>query len=147
MSCSNSCGLNYDNAPCIPVRSKTDTSIQFSVFYPAPIDLSSGTFVFMLSTDERGDCRVKTVQQGEGLTVEAGALIDTQDPNKPLGQGTYGPVGETVNGYYISLFIPKNHGLLYNHYFGEVRHDVDDDNASIILKVQLEIESSIARLS
>lgn len=139
MSCSNSCGLNYDNAPCIPVRSKTDTSIQFSVFYPAPIDLSSGTFVFMLSTDERGDCRVKTVQQGEGLTVEAGTLVDTQ--------GTYGTVGETVNGYYISLFIPKDHGLIYDHYFGEVRHDIDDDNANIILKVQLEIESSIARLS
>lgn len=124
MSCSNSCVLNYDNAPCIPVRAKTDTSIEFSVLYPTEIDLSMGTFVFMLSEDERGDCRVMTIQQGEGLDIDS-----------------------TADGYTVSLFIKKDHGLVFGNYFGEVRHDIDGDNASIILKVQLEIESSIARLS
>lgn len=128
MSCANTCLLDYDNAPCIPIASKVDTSISFSLFYPDPIDLSAGTFKFVLSTDERGKCAVLTVNEGEGLDVNA----DTLD-------------GE--NGYTLSLFIPKDHGLAFGDYYGEVRNDIDDEQGNIILKVTLEIRPSIARLS
>lgn len=146
MSCNNACLLNYDNAPCIPIIAYTDTSIEFSVFFPDPIDLSTGTFSFTLASDERGDCPTFSIAEGDGLTVAAGTFIDIQDPNKPIGQGIYGEVGDTINGYDVSLFIPKDNGLRFGDYYGQVRHDVDSEHASIILKTSIQIQSSIARL-
>jgi hypothetical protein len=129
VSCNTACLLNYDNAPCIPIIAQVDTSIAFSVFYPDPIDLSTGTFVFVLSRDERGDCPVLTIAEGSGLEVAP----DTLDGD---------------NGYRISLFIPKDHGLpFYDNYYGEVRNDIDAQTANIILKIKLQINPSIARLS
>jgi hypothetical protein len=113
MSCTNSCLLDFDNAPCIPVNAFTDTSIEFNVFYEEPVDLSTGTFSFTLSTDERGDCPVLTIAEGDGLTVAS----DTQVINE--GEADE----ETLSGYRITLLIPKDHSLRFGDYYGQVRHD------------------------
>lgn len=131
MSCNNSCLLDFDNAPCIPITAQVDTSIEFNVFYPDPIDLSTGTYHLTISKDERGDCPVLQYDEGVNLTVAA----DTETVD-----------GDELNGYRVSLFIPKDHGLPFREYFGQVRHDLDSERGSIILKIYLQIESSIARL-
>jgi hypothetical protein len=131
MACTNNCVLNYDNAPCIPVIAQIDTSIQFSVFYPAPLDLSDGVFLFTLATDERGDCPIMTIAQGDGLEVVA----DTLDVD-----------GEELSGWTISLFIPKTHGLKRRTYYGDVRQDIDADTANIVLKTVVDIVASQSRI-
>ena len=131
MACTNNCILNYDNAPCIPVIAQIDTSIRFSVFYPAPLDLSTGTFLFTLCTDDRGDCPVLTIADGAGLEVNADTLTVE---------------GEELSGWTVSLFIPKTHGLKRRTYYGDVRQDIDAETASIILKAVIEITASQSRV-
>jgi hypothetical protein len=131
MACTNNCILNYDNAPCIPVIAQIDTSIRFSLFYPAPLDLSQGTFLFTLATDDRGDCPVLTIAEGDGLEVAADTLTVE---------------GEELSGWTVSVFIPKTHGLKRRTYFGDVRQDIDAETASIILKAVIEITASQSRL-
>jgi hypothetical protein len=130
MNCSSACTLNFDNAPCIAVVAQTKSSISFSIFYPEPLDLSTGTFTFVLSEDERGRCHKLTVTQLTGLTIAA----DTETVD-----------GASVNGWRASLFIAKTHGLAAGEYFGELRHDIDVDTGTVILKVLLAITSSIAQ--
>lgn len=128
MSCNTACLLDYDNAPCIPISAFTDTSIEANVFFEEPVDLSAGTFSLTISKDERGDCPVLTT---DDITVAA----DTETID-----------GETVNGYRVIILIPKTHGLVFGTYYGQVRNDVDAERAAIILKLTIQIQSSIARL-
>jgi len=131
MACTTNCVLNYDNAPCIPVIAQIDTSIRFSVFYPAPLDLSAGVFLFTLATDERGDCPIMTIAEGDGLEVFADTLTVE---------------GEELSGWTVSLFIPKTHGLKRRTYYGDVRQDIDAETGSIILKSVIEITASQSRV-
>lgn len=120
MSCT-TCPLNYDNAPCIPVIGKENTSLHFSVTYPDEIDISQGDIKLVIAEDERGECVVLTILEDEGLTRS--------------GQVLHGDISVAQNI------------LTEGQYYGEVRHDIDDDNAGIILKIQFEIRPTIARSS